>query len=178
MRRVIPVTVFFFLLGCAGVLHSTPPNTYDAVAIRGFGKASAEPLPAAGSGEVVLRYNRWSLRQLSETAAGKQYFTLSLAGEGGWLDDSLSPGVYHLKKGEKNSVLLMASALLAYRVEKGVTDFDSAKDDSLMGMVDALSCKKGRHPYGLIGLYWSEDKLYLEQDYCKVQGGGIWEAKM
>ena len=164
------------LLSCSAT-SSVDANVYDAVAILGFGSASRDPLPAAEGGEVIVRYNGWSLRQLAESKAGKRYFVLP-ENPGGWVEEALPPGIYHLKPSEKTSPVLMASALLAYRVAKGPVDFDKGKNDPLLLMADIISCNKGRHPYGLIGLYWGEDKLYLEQDYCHIQGGGMWETKI
>jgi hypothetical protein len=185
MRRIAVLCIALLLVGCSAQPGKTSEgtssssgggsaNVYDAVSVLDFGSA-VTTIPESASGEVVVRYGGWSLHQLAESSVGKKYFLLS--DRSGWVDGALPPGIYRIKRGEAIPAVILASALLANRVEKGEVDFSRAPSDALLRMADVTSCKDGKHPYALVGLYWSGDKLSLDQDYCHVLGSGIWEAR-
>ena len=177
MRRFALVLIALSLAACGHPLSDVDAaNTYDAVSILGFGAPSGEPLPVPNSGEVVVRYGGWSLRELAETEAGRKYLQLPDEGQGAWVENRWDEKIYTIKKGDIVPLPVLASALLAYRIQKGLIYLADDKNDPLLQMADVTNCKDYKHPYATVGLYWSEEKLFVEQDYCHIQGGGIWEA--
>lgn len=175
MRRIPLLLIALTFAACSPSFSEiNPPNAYDVVSILGLGAPSSELLPSPDLGEVVIRYGGWSLRELAKTAAGEQYLVLSNDLTG--LDARWDSGIYRLKKGERPPAPVLASALLAYRIKNGIIDFSNDKDELLLMMADETTCRGRKHPAGLVGLYWSEDRLFVADDYCIVLGGGIWEA--
>lgn len=187
MKKIALASITFLLVGCSGnslnqasngASSSRSENAYDAVSIFETGTSSVASLPTPGSDEIVVNYGGWSLNQLFETAIGKQYFQFvhdSYKTES-WASATLPPGVYTLKEGEPIPVVILATTLLAYRVQKGEMNFDN-KSDPLVRMVDKTHCNE-RNTDSYVGLYWGEGKLFVDKDYCSVQGGGVWEAKI
>lgn len=192
MRKVTVLSITLLLIGCSipngsslnnvsnSSENSISVDAYDAVSIFALGNSSVAPLPTPKPGEVVINYGGWSLNQLLEKDAGKQFLRYaqdSYANET-WADKALAPGIYKLNKEQSVPAVLMATALLAYRVQRGEINFNDTKKDALLLMVDEINCSQQKKSAGFVGLYWSEGKLYVDKDYCAVQGGGIWEAKM
>jgi len=204
MRRFPSLILVFLLAACTGC-GRLPSNseanrsagndtlavvdTFDAVALLGFGPASPEALPAAGSGEVVVRYGGWSLKELLATEVGRQLLWMpDDAKNAAWATSSLASGIYVIKPQETPSAIILASALLSYRIVKGPVDFDRDPTDPLLNMVDSNHCKDAESRGRYVGMNWGDDwgsdgkthsiKLAIDPEYCHALGGGIWEAKL
>jgi hypothetical protein len=118
--------------------------------------------------EVVLQYAGLSLNQLqqSKEGSGVLVFAHEEYKNESWTSKSLPSGKYRLQPSDDIPAVILATALLTDR-----------KNDDLATRADRTHCVEGRDPEGYVGLYWSEEKLYVEKDYCSIQGGGVWEAK-
>jgi hypothetical protein len=182
MRKLVLLSIVFLLAGCTGEKKAEQQtvwtNTYDTVALLGFG--DPKPLPAPKPGQITIRYGGWSLKQLSETLAGKQYFAYF---DESWKDEdwskaTLPPGEYTYRKSESIPAVILASALLAYQVQKEHMAPHELKDDVLQLMADKYNhCNAMISPSEYVGFYWTTLKLYVDKEYCNILGGGVWEAK-
>lgn len=126
---------------------------YDAVALLGFGDASPEPLPVAESGEVIIRYGGWSLRELRDSDVGKiRMHDQKWYERHDWSVETLPAGLYCLRlpvpdsfsktfgqqekmlsEGETVApVVLVATALLSHYLQTGEdllnTDFARCRE--------------------------------------------------
>lgn len=182
MRKIVLVAVTLFLTGCiASDTSRARTNTYDAVALLGFGPPTTAPLPQTASGMVSITYDGWSIKELLQTDAGKKYLQLldPTDTQQLWTARSEPRGIYTFQKGSPVPVVILTTALLANRVQRGreMTE-DDLKNDPLGQVADLNHCaKNGESPAGYVGLYWGNGKLFLDKNYCVVLGGGIWEGK-
>ncbi len=160
----------------------TPSLVYDAVALFGFGEESAEPLPEAEPGEVIIRYGGWSLQELCNNPVVRQknlmwehdwYHAYS------WSSEGLPPGIYRLRipvpgsnkknvteqermlsAGESTApVVLVATALLAHRLQTGENllknDWTRCREQTDDGLRVVLRWRDGRlYVYN----FWGDDR--------------------
>ena len=139
-----------------------PGLVYDAVSLLHFGEPSANVLPAANPGEIVLRYGGWSLRELRDKC--ELMHRQDWYDRYRWASENLPSGIYVLRlpipdsnrksfdrqkalllpEEEPASVVLAASALLSVRLAGG--------QDPLRG--DWTRCKEQADVGYRVGLDW------------------------
>lgn len=124
------------------------------------------------------------MNQLLQTPDGREF--LKFADESykneSWANTMFSQSTYRFSAESQKTfvvpVTVLATALLAHRQKHGGVNFKDNTNDPLLRMADKTSCKQLKAPEGMIGLYWSEGRFVIDKNYCAVQGGGVWEAKM
>lgn len=155
---------------------------YDAVGLLGFGTPHEEPLPEAKSGEIVIRYGGWSLRELCDNAIVREK-NLMLEQDWyhsyEWSSEKLPAGIYRLRipvpnsnlntfaeqahmlsSGEQTApVVLVATAMLVHRLQTG---------ENLLGKGQTYCKEIIRHycfGYGTtrhrVGLGWTDAGLMV-----------------
>ena len=164
---------------------------YDAVAILGFGESGGVPLPDAKSGEIVLRYGGWSLRELCANPVIREknlmweqdwYHTYE------WSNENLPAGIYRLRvpvaasngktfaeqeqllaQGEQTAqVVLVATAMLEHRLQAG---------ENLLKN-DFTRCREQTAGGRRVVLRWHEGRLYVDDDWGGDPGDGVWSSSV
>ncbi len=162
MRKALALSTLLFLVAC-GAKPAAPV---------GEGREKTSTVVQGVAGDAVITFNGGSLKDMFGTAAAKdmKFADLSLLQEP-WTAQRVEPGKYFLGQMHPIPVVLMATALL----DAGPSAAQDA-DSPLQQFMDKTSCQKRDKEKHLVGLYWSEGKLWIDGRYCTVQGGGVWEA--
>jgi hypothetical protein len=163
------------------------PYAYDAVAILGFGNPGEEPLPDAKSGEVVIRYGGWSLRELYDSPVVRErklMWEQDWYHKYPWSSEKLPGGIYRLRVPVPNSnwqtfaeqqgslpsgeepapVGLVATALLAHRLQTG--------EDLLK--TDYTRCKEQTADVSRVELDWYDGRLYVDRNWGGLRSDVLW----
>lgn len=170
----------------------TQRYAYDATAIFGFGHPSEEDLPEAKSGEIIIRYGGWSLQELCDCPLvcerNVMWHEQDWYGGYAWSTDTLPSGIYRLRvpvpdsysktfdeqkrllpvNEEPAPVVLVASALLAHRVQTG--------EDLLKN--DWTRCREQAAGGVRVGLGWDEGRLGVGSCWDGVRCGFLWSSSV
>lgn len=165
------------------------PYVYDAVALFGFGEASAEPLPEAKSGELIIRCGGWSPQELRDSEIGQKFMhQQDWYNKYPWSTEKLPPGIYRLRVPVPNSncknaveqeqmlplgeqtanVVLVETALLAHRLQTG--------EDLLKN--DWTRCRERSTGGYRVELGWREGRLYVINGWDDFRDGRIWVSSV
>jgi hypothetical protein len=167
------------------------PCAYDAVALFGFGSSGEEPLPDGKSGEIVIRYGGWSLRELCANAVIREknlMWEQDWYHKYQWSSEKLPAGIYRMRipvphsnrknfaeqeamlpSGEQFApIVLVATAMLAHRLQAG---------ENLLKN-DWTRCKEQTADGYRVVLYWGEGRLVVDVDWDDRRDGGLWSSSV
>lgn len=135
---------------------------------------ACQPIAYQADDELIVNYDGSSLNELRTSAKAPLVFAEESYANETWASTKLPAGTYHFKINEPVPAVILATALLNDYTKNGPVDFDH-RLDPLVQRVDQLHCTSHDSPTGFVGME-SGDHVFIIKDYCREQGGGVWEA--